>query len=328
MARVLSGIQSSGRPHIGNYLGAIKHHVELQKKHECFFFIANLHSLTTVKEPALLKELTLGVALDYLACGVDPTKTALFRQSDIPEVSELAWILSTITPLGLLKRAHSYKDKIQKGQTEDSINHGLFAYPVLMAADILIYDSDIVPVGKDQKQHLEITRDIADYFNKTYGETFKLPKPFIDKDTATVVGTDGERKMSKSYGNTIDLFNDEETIKKQIMSMVTDPQKVHKNDPGRPEVCNVFSLHRFFSKTEHTSWIDKNCRSGEQYCTKCKGELLEAIMDYFAPMREKRTYYENNLKDVEQILSLGAKKARTIAQDVLARVHDNIGVAH
>ena len=324
--RVLSGIQSSGLPHIGNYLGAIKHHVELQEDHDCFYFIANLHSLTSVKDPEKLREYTTGVALDYLASGIDPDKTTLFRQSDVPEHSELAWILSTVTPFGLLKRAHSYKDKMQKGQTEDQISHGLFSYPVLMAADILLYDTDIVPVGKDQKQHLEITRDIAEYFNKTYGETFKLPEPFIDKDTATVMGTDGARKMSKSYGNTIDLFNNEETIKKQIISIVTDPQKIKKNDPGHPDICNVYSLHKAFNSPGEISRINTECKSGEQYCTKCKNELLEKLMDYFAPMRKRREEYMNKPDLVEEILQEGAKKARKVAEEVLERVHKATGI--
>jgi tryptophanyl-tRNA synthetase len=326
MARVLSGIQSSGRPHIGNYLGAMKRHVELQNEHECFYFIANLHSLTTIKDANLEKQLTMDVALDYLALGLDPAKTVLFKQSDVPAHSELAWILSTVTPLGLLKRAHSYKDKMQKGETFDQINHGLFAYPVLMAADILLYQSDLVPVGKDQKQHLEITRDIADNFNRTYGETFKLPEPMIDKKTATILGTDGQRKMSKSYGNTIELFGSEETIKKQIMSMVTDPLKIRKNDPGRPEVCNVFTLHTFFTEKKHVDWIDENCRSGEQYCTKCKTELYEAIMDHFQPMRERRAYFEKHLGEVEEIVRQGAVKARTVAEETMSKVRKRVGI--
>lgn len=326
MKRVLSGIQSSGRPHIGNYLGAMKHHVELQKDHECFYFIANLHSLTTVKDPEQERELTQAVALDYLAIGIDPDKTVLFRQSDVAEHCELSWILSTVTPLGLLKRAHSYKDKMQKGETMDQINHGLFAYPVLMAADILLYQSNIVPVGKDQKQHLEIARDIAETFNKTYGETFTLPEPFIDKNTATILGTDGERKMSKSYGNTIELFAPEEELKKQIMSMVTDPQKVRKNDPGRPEICNVFTLHTFFTGKEHVNWIDENCRSGEQYCTKCKNELFEAIMDHFKPMRERREYFESHPEEVVEILKNGGERAKAVAQETMEIVRKKVGV--
>src|SRR6478609_2181360 len=243
--RILSGIQPSGILHIGNYFGMMQPAIELQKEGETFYFIADFHALTSVRDPEVLRENSRLVALDFLACGLDPEKSALFRQSDVPQVTELAWILSTVAPMGLLERAHSYKDKLARGM---SANVGLFSYPILMAADILIYDSDVVPVGKDQKQHIEMTRDLAVKMNETYGQIFKLPEPRIQPATETVPGIDGQ-KMSKSYGNNIDIFGDEKETRKRVMSIVTDSTPVEApKDPERSTIVQLYSL--FASKAE------------------------------------------------------------------------------
>ncbi len=244
--RILSGIQPSGKLHIGNYLGAIRQHLELQHKGEAFYFIADLHALTTVKNPELLRENVLDVALDYLALGLDPKKAAFYRQSDVHEVPELSWLLTTVTPMGLLERCHSYKDKLAKGISPD---HGLFSYPVLMAADILIVDADIVPVGKDQKQHVEVTRDIAQRFNGLYGETFTVPEERILEDAGVVPGIDGQ-KMSKSYGNEIGMFLEGKPLKQRVMSIVTDSAPVEA--PKDPDTNNVFNLLRLFADKQDT----------------------------------------------------------------------------
>lgn len=324
MARVLSGIQPSGRPHIGNYLGAMKPQIELQAEHECFYFIANYHALTTVKDPVKLKEMTMDVALDYLAIGLDPDKTALFRQSDVPEVTELAWIFDTITHMGLLERAHAWKDAIAKGKKDNSV--GLFNYPVLMAADILIYQSNFVPVGQDQKQHIEISRDIAQKFNSTFGETFVIPEPLIKKEVATIIGTDGKHKMSKSYNNTLELFGPEEEFRKKVSSMFTDPEKIKANDPGHPEICNVWKLHHFFSSKDEVDVIAKKCRSGELGCVDDKKHFADNILKHLAPFRDKRKELEGKQDYVEGILQEGARKARITAEKTMLKVREKIGI--
>lgn len=321
--RVLSGMQPSGKPHLGNYLGAMKRHVELQNKHECFYFIANYHALTTVRDPKVLEEMTQELALDYIALGIDPEKTAFFRQSDIPEVTELTWILSTVAPFGLLERAHAWKDSLAKKKKDPTV--GLFNYPVLMASDILIYDPDLVPVGRDQKQHVEITRDIAQYFNNTYGETFKLPEDLIEEEVETIIGTDGIHKMSKSYGNTIEIFAPEEELKKQIMSMVTDPQRVKRDDPGNPDICNVFSLQKIFNPNKVTE-IEKNCRAAKLGCVDNKKALVEAILEELKPAREKRIELEANMDYINEVLEKGAKKASEVATKTLDKVRGNVGL--
>ncbi|MCC6466086.1 MAG: tryptophan--tRNA ligase [Planctomycetes bacterium] len=328
--RILSGVQPSGRLHIGNYFGAIRQFVELQHKGHGLYFIADLHALTTIREADKLRELTHDVALNYLALGLDAGRATLFRQSDIPEVTELSWILSTVTPMGLLERAHSYKDKTAKGISPD---HGLFAYPVLMAADILLYLSDLVPVGKDQKQHVEITRDIAVKFNQTYckgfdaqsgeGGVLKLPEPMILEDAAVVPGIDGQ-KMSKSYGNTIELFGPEKDVRKRIMSVKTDSTPVEA--PKNPETCNVFALLKLFAKPEEMADLRTSYLKGGTGYGEYKKKLAEL---FFATFGEARKRYEelcNNEDYVDEVLRQGAGKARAIAGQVMDQVRQVTGL--
>ncbi|HEY5621600.1 MAG TPA: tryptophan--tRNA ligase, partial [Pontiella sp.] len=280
--RILSGIQPSGKLHIGNYFGMMKPAIELQEQGEAYLFIANYHALTTVHDGDALRQMTMDVALDFLAAGIDPKKTAFYRQSDLPEVNELAWILSTLTPMGLLERCHSYKDKVAKGI---AASHGLFAYPVLMAADILAVNANVVPVGRDQKQHVEVTRDLAIKFNNTFGEVFTVPEPSIREHVAVVPGIDGQ-KMSKSYDNTIEIFAEGKPLKKRVMSVVTDSKELE--DPKDPETCNVFALYKLLSTEEEQVDLAERYRAGGLGYGHAKTELLEKINEHFAPMREKR----------------------------------------
>ncbi len=321
--RVLSGMQPSGKPHLGNYLGAMKPHIDLQDKHECFYFLANYHALTTVKNGDELSDMTTNLAIDYLALGIDPDKTVFFKQSDIPEVTELTWIISTLAPFGLLERAHAWKDALAKGKKNPTV--GLFSYPILMAADILAYDSELVPVGKDQKQHIEITRDIANTFNHIYGETFVVPEDLIKKEVATIVGTDGVHKMSKSYGNTVEIFAPEEDLRKQLMSMVTDPNRIKRDDPGNPEVCNVFTLQNLFNQ-EKVEEINKGCRDASWGCVDCKKSLVEAIMEELREPRKKRIELSQNLDYINEVLKNGATRAREVAAKTLDRVREMTGL--
>jgi tryptophanyl-tRNA synthetase len=318
--RILSGIQPSGLLHLGNYFGAMKQYLELQDDNESFIFIANYHAMTTIKDREELKRNTFDVAASYLAIGLDPAKVNLFRQSDIPEVCELSWILSTITPMGLLERCHSYKDKIAKGISPD---HGLFAYPVLMASDILIYKSNIVPVGRDQKQHVEVARDLAIKFNNTFGEILTVPDVRIKDETAVVPGIDGQ-KMSKSYDNYIGLFEDEKVIKKKVMNIVTDSTPLE--EPKDPDKCNVFSIYKLFaSKEEITAMRAKYTAGGYGYGT-AKKDLLEKILTYFKPAREKYTELNKNKDFVEDILKKGAETAGGIAKKTLKEVRIAVGL--
>jgi tryptophanyl-tRNA synthetase len=320
LLRVFSGIQPSGKLHIGNYFGAMRQHLQLQAENEGFYFIADYHALTSNPDPAVIRENTFGVAMDYLALGLDPEKTVFWRQSDVPEVTELAWILSCVTPMGLLQRCHSYKDKLDQGL---SPVHGLFAYPVLMAADILLYDSNLVPVGQDQKQHIEVTRDIAIKFNNVYGETFVLPEEHIMKSVAVVPGIDG-RKMSKSYDNTIEIFEPENSVKKKVMRIVTDSTPVE--DPKNPETCNAFALLKLVAPAEELAeWEEKYRVGGVGYGT-VKKRVVELLHDYFRPFREKREELENNRDYVEAVLCSGAQKARAVARQTMKRVRDAIGL--
>ena len=275
--RILSGIQPSGKLHLGNYFGMMKPALQLQERGETFLFIANYHALTTVSDPVRLREDTYEVALDFLACGLDPKRTVFFRQSDVPEVTELTWLLSTITPMGLLERCHSYKDKLAKGIAP---MHGLFAYPVLMAADILIYQSNVVPVGRDQKQHVEVTRDIAIKFNNQYGTVFTIPEPSIQEDVAVVPGLDGQ-KMSKSYGNTIELFGDPKETKARIARIVTDSTPLEA--PKNPDTCNIFALYKLFATPEEREALAAKYRAGNFGYGHAKKALLEAFEAKFAP---------------------------------------------
>lgn len=318
--RLLSGVQPSGKLHLGNYFGAMKQHIENQERHECFIFIANYHALTTIQDAQRLRTLTCDVAMDYLALGLDPAKAILFRQSDVPEVTELAWILSTVTGKGLLDRAVSYKDKVDKGLPASM---GLFAYPVLQAADILIYRSDAVPVGKDQKQHIEMAADMAGYFHNTYKcEVFVLPKPMFN-EAAVVPGLDGE-KMSKSYGNTIDLFEEPSSAKKKIMSLKTDSTPV--TDPKDPDKCNVFALLKLFATAEETAEWSQRYRAGGMGYGDAKKRLAELYEAKFGPARETRKKLADDAKYVEDVLTEGGRRARTVAQQVMDDVRKACGI--
>jgi tryptophanyl-tRNA synthetase len=320
MVRYLSGFQPTGALHIGNYFGALRPAIELQEKGEAFYFIADYHALNSVRDPAVLRDHVRGVAIDALACGLDPDKACFFRQSDVPAVTELAWILSNVTPMGLLERSHSYKDKLAHGIAS---SHALFAYPVLMAADILLYDSDVVPVGKDQKQHLEITRDIALKFNEVYGEVFKLPEPSIREEVATIPGLDGQ-KMSKSYGNTIELFLPEKTLRRKIMSIVTDSTPVEA--PKDPTNSAIISLYKFFATPEMVESMEVDFRSGGIGYGEFKKRLFEVIWERFTPMRQRRTELEADPGYVDRVLAEGASRAHEVAQRTMTRVRRAIGV--
>ncbi len=318
--RVLSGIQPSGVLHIGNYFGAIRQHILLQEENECYYFVANYHAMTTIHDKKTLEENTFMVALDYLALGLDPEKATLFVQSDVPEVTELAWVLSTITPMGLLERAHSYKDKIAKGI---SPNHGLFAYPVLMAADILIYDSELVPVGKDQKQHLEMTRDMAEKFNHIFGETFVIPEELILPEVAVVPGIDGQ-KMSKSYNNTIEIFADYKTLKSRVMSIVTDSTPLEA--PKDPDKSTIYALYKLFATPEEAQAMREKFLAGGYGYGHAKKELLEKIWTYFEPHRKRREELLKNRDVVYEVLRKGAERARERAATVMDRVRERAGI--
>ncbi len=318
--RVLSGIQPSGKLHIGNYFGAMRQHLSLQAEHDCFYFIADYHALTSNPSPDDIAARILDVAMDYIALGLDSDKTVFWRQSDVPEVTELTWLLSCITPMGLLQRCTSYKDKIAQGM---SPNHGLFAYPVLQAADILIYNSDIVPVGADQKQHIEVTRDIAIRFNNTYGEVFTVPEDHIIESVAVVPGIDG-RKMSKSYDNTIEIFEPESSIKKKIMKIVTDSTPVE--EPKDPDKCNVFALLKLAASPEELSEWENKYRSGGMGYGEAKKRLAELIIEHFQPFRQKRTELENDISYVRQILAKGAERAGAVASETLKKARQAVGL--
>lgn len=318
--RLLSGIQPSGTIHIGNYFGAIKQFVDLQDNYESLVFIADLHAITTIQNKEELSKNIMNVALDYLACGLDPEKVCLFKQSDLTKVTELAWYFNCITTMPFLERATAYKDANQKAK---EINVGLFDYPILMAADILIQDADIVPVGSDQKQHVEYARDIAQKFNNIYGETFKLPEPLILKEVAIVPGIDG-RKMSKSYKNTIPLFGTDLEIKKAVMSIVTDSKDA--SDSKDPETCNIFAIHKLLLNDSDLSILrDKYTKGGLGY-KELKEMLLVDILKFIGPMRDKREEYANNLDKVREILKRGAVKAREFADKKMEIIRNNVGV--
>jgi tryptophanyl-tRNA synthetase len=312
--RILSGIQPSGALHLGNYFGMMRPSIELQDKGEAYYFIANYHSMTSLFDAAERRKHTLDVALDFLACGLDPKKSVFFKQSDVPEVTELAWLLTTLAPMGLLERSTSYKDKIARGI---SPNHGLFAYPVLMAADILIYDSNIVPVGRDQKQHVEITRDLAVKFNETYGQTFVIPEPQIREETALVPGTDGQ-KMSKSYGNTIEIFGEEKAIRKKVMSLVMDSRSPAEPKPDAEKNLAI-QLLKLVAAPEVARDFEERLRAGGLGYGDLKKALFENYWNYFAAARARRADLAANLDHVNSVLADGAARARALAQKVLRR---------
>ncbi len=320
MKRILTGIQPSGKLHWGNYFGAMKSMFDLQETSENFMFIANFHALTTVRDGAALRAATRDVALDYLACGLDPVKSIIYRQSDVPEVQELAWYLSCLCPMGLLERCHSYKDKLAHGL---DATHGLFAYPVLMAADILIMNADLVPVGKDQKQHLEVTRDLAQKFNNAYGETFKLPDAYIPETVATIPGLDGQ-KMSKSYHNTIEIFEDAKSVKKKVMSIVTDSKGL--DDPKVPEGNSIYELYRLFATDGEAAEMADNFRKGGYGYGHAKKALLEAYHRLFDPFRARREELAKDADALEDILRDGARRARAHAGEMMERVRSAVGI--
>jgi tryptophanyl-tRNA synthetase len=318
--RILSGIQPSGKLHLGNYFGMMQPALELQQRGEAFLFIANYHALTSVSDPAALRQGTLDVALDFLACGLDPARTVFYRQSDVPEVNELAWLLSTVTPMSLLEKCHSYKDKIAKGIAP---THGLFAYPVLMAADILIVQSNVVPVGRDQKQHVEVTRDIAIKFNNQFGEVFTIPEPSIRDSVAVVPGLDGQ-KMSKSYGNTIEIFGTPKEAKAKIMRVVTDSKGLA--DAKDPDTCNVFALFKLFANEAEREALAARYRAGGMGYGDAKKALLEKFEAHFGPLRAKREELAKNLDYVEGVLRNGAERARVEATKTIKKARQAVGL--
>ena len=319
--RILSGIQPSGSLHLGNYFGMMKPAIELQEQGEAFYFIANYHSMTTLFDPAERRRNTLEVALDFLACGLDPKRTVFFRQSEVPEVTELTWILGTLAPMGLLERCTSYKDKVAKGI---SSNFGLFAYPVLMAADILIYDSNVVPVGVDQKQHVEVTRDLAIKFNEQYGQTFVVPEARIRAEVAKVPGLDGE-KMSKSYDNTVEIFGEEKALRKKVMGIKMDSRTPQEPKPDADQNLAI-QLLKLVAPEAVARDYEERLRAGGLGYGDLKKALFERYWEHFAAARQKRAELAANLDYVEQVLSDGATRARAVAQKVLRRAKDASGL--
>ncbi len=321
--RVFSGMQPSGEAHLGNYLGALKRWVEIQDEHECLFCIVDDHAITAGGDPAELPARTFDLAISFLAVGLDPARCTMFVQSDVPEHTELAWLFNAVTPIGDLERMTQYKDKAQRFE---SVPAGILNYPVLQAADILLYRADAVPVGEDQRQHLELTREIARKWNAAYGADF-FPEPEALIGTAgRIMGLDGEAKMSKSLGNTVGILDDPEEIRAKVRTAVTDPQRVRRSDPGRPEVCNVFSLHKHFTPAGRVAEIDAQCRSAEIGCVDCKMILADSIAETFAPMRERAAHYRANPQEVVAILESGADHARSIARETMTAVRGQMGL--
>lgn len=318
--RILSGIQPSGKLHIGNYFGMMKPMIENMDKGELFAFIVNFHALTSVHDAKALQRDTIEAAADFLALGLDPERCIFWVQSDVPEVTELTWLLSTLTPMGLLERCHSYKDKTAKGL---AASHGLFSYPVLMAADILLYQAELVPVGKDQKQHLEVARDIAIKFNNTFGETFVLPEAEISSDVATVPGTDGQ-KMSKSYGNTIGIFLEEKQLKKSVMAIVTDSAPVE--EPKDPDKCNLYNIFKMFAPPERLAEVHDLYINGGAAYGYLKLELVDILWEYFRKARQQRQELMANSGYLHEVLAAGAEKAREKASSTLDLVRKQVGL--
>lgn len=318
--RVLTGIQPSGTLHLGNYFGTMRQSIEAQDTNQCFYFIANYHAMTSCPRPEDLRARTMQVAIDFLACGIDPEKTVFWRQSDVPQVQELAWFLSCVCPMGLLERCHSYKDKLAHGL---EATHGLFAYPALMAADILLFHADYVPVGKDQKQHLEVTRDLAMAFNRRFGDTLTIPDAIIQPDVAVIPGLDGQ-KMSKSYNNTIELFGEGKAIRSKFMKIKTDSTPVE--DPKNPDTCNVFLLYRLMATTEEAEALHQQYLAGGMGYGVAKQLLFEKYTDYFAEARARRAELMANPAKVEEILQEGARKARAVAEESMLKIRAAVGL--
>jgi tryptophanyl-tRNA synthetase len=321
--RIFSGMQPSGEAHLGNYLGALQRWVGMQEEYDCLWCIVDQHAITAGGNPADLPGHVLDLAISYLAVGLDPEKAIIFVQSDVPEHTELAWLFNAVTPIGDLERMTQFKDKSQRFE---SIPAGILNYPILQAADILLYKADGVPVGEDQKQHLEMTRDVARKFNAAYGETFPETAPLIDKDVGRILGLDGDAKMSKSLNNTVPILSEPDEVWNRVRTAVTDPQRIRKTDPGRPEVCNVFTLHGFCTGEATRADIDTKCRAGHIGCVDCKRILSDNIADAFAPFRERAAEYQANHDLVRQILDDGAKRARAIAQETMSEVRERMGL--
>lgn len=320
---MLSGVQPTGQAHIGNYLGAFKTWVELQESRRCFYCIVDLHALTTAPEPAALRQACFEMAKVFLAIGLDPQRSALFVQSQVAEHSELAWILQCLTPMGELSRMTQFKDKSHS--QPQNVNVGLFTYPVLQAADILVYRAEGVPVGEDQVQHLELAREIARRFNRTYREVFPEPQPVLSK-TPRILGLDGATKMSKSKGNHIPLLAPPEEIEALLRTAVTDPQRQRRSDPGRPWVCNVFSLHQYFSPPEEVAVVDLECRTAARGCVDCKLHLARNMAQQLAPIRERAAALERDPEHVRAVLADGAARARAVAASTMEQVRDAVGL--
>lgn len=319
--RSLSGIKSTGTPHFGNYLGMIRPAIELQESHDAFYFVADYHALTTERDPVAMRRQTLEITATFLAMGLDPSRSAFFRQSDVPEVNELAWLLSCVTTMGELERGHAYKAKKDEGEAGRAL-HALFAYPVLMAADILIYDSNVVPVGKDQVQHIEMARDMATRFNHHFGETFVVPEASVRADVQTIPGIDG-RKMSKSYDNGIDIFLPPKKLKQRVMQIVTDSTPLE--DPKDPETCNVVALYRYFATPDEVEALKAKYREGGFGYGHAKLELYEKMNAFLAPHRERYDALMADPSTLEDVLRDGARRARAIAWEVTGRARERVG---
>ena len=318
--RILSGIKPTGRPHIGNYFGMMQPAIEWQARGEAFYFIADYHALTTVQDPAALRTYTRDVALDFLACGLDPARAVLWKQSDVPEVCELTWLLTCVTPMPMLENCHAYKDQLAKGLVP---SHGIFAYPVLMAADILLYDSNVVPVGRDQKQHVEVTRDVANAMNRIYGSIFTIPEASILPTVATIPGLDGQ-KMSKSYGNTIELFEEEKALRKKIMSITTDSTPVEA--PKDPAGSSIVGLYRLVAGAADVAQMEADFRAGGFGYGDFKKRLFAAVWEFFAPMRARRVELAGNPGHLDRVLADGAQRARAVAEKTMQRVRSAVGL--
>jgi tryptophanyl-tRNA synthetase len=321
--RIFSGMQPSGEAHLGNYLGALQPWVGLQDEYDCIWCIVDNHAITGGGDPSKMPDQVFDMAVSFLAVGLDPERAIIFVQSDVHEHTELAWLFNAVTPVGDLERMTQYKDK---SRHLESIPAGILNYPILQAADILVYKADAVPVGEDQRQHLEMTREVARKFNAKYGETFPIIDPVIGKEVGRIVGLDGDAKMSKSLGNTVPILAEPDAIWDRVRRAVTDPQRVRRDDPGRPEVCNVFTLHGFFTDDETRADIERKCRAAEIGCVDCKRMLADNIADQFAPFRERAAHLRANPDEVRQVLDEGAAKARSIAQETMEEVRGKMGL--
>ena len=327
---ILSGMRPTGQLHLGNYFGALQNWVDLQDSYQCIYTIVDIHALTTIETPEDISNIRPNIyemALDWLAAGIDPNQSTIFIQSHITEVMTLNTLLSMVTPLGWLMRVPTFKEKVrQMDQTEESVNYGLVGYPILQTADIILYKADTVPVGQDQLPHLELAREIVRRFNNRFGETFPEPQAKLTK-VPLIVGLDGQQKMSKSLDNHIDLASNDEDTTKRVLTAFTDPQRTTRDTPGRPSVCNVYSLHNIFTKESDVSTIKQECTSATRGCVDCKRQLAQNLNTYLGPMRERRNELSKRPDDIKDILSAGAKTARTIAQSTIEEVYEKMGLS-